>query len=150
MLDISIQVAATFRNLPADEALRRWAAAAYTEARNTDAQITIRIVDEAEMRTLNGRYRHVVKATNVLAFIFEDPPDVSTDILGDVIICAPVVAREARESGLEPAAHWAHMVVHGVLHLCGFDHEREAEARYMEDLEGKVMSGLGFANPYER
>ncbi|MDH3640240.1 MAG: rRNA maturation RNase YbeY, partial [Gammaproteobacteria bacterium] len=77
-------------------------------------------------------------------------PGVSTDILGDVIICAPVVEREARDLCVEPPAHWAHLVVHGVLHLCGFDHERETEARRMEALEAKVLGDFGFTNPYER
>ncbi len=150
-MDISIQVATRSHDLPSEDALRRWASAAYAQMRDRDgAEITLRIVDEVEMRDLNRRYRHADQSTNVLAFVFEDPPHLSTGILGDVIVCAPVVAREASQLRREAQAHWAHMVVHGVLHLCGLDHKGETEAQHMEAMESRILSELGFASPYEQ
>jgi len=110
--------------------------------------LTVRVVDENEIADLNQRYRMKAGPTNVLSFPFEDPPGVESDELGDVIICAPVVQREAEEQGKSEAAHWAHMVVHGVLHLCGYDHVDDAEAEIMESRETAILTGLGFPAPY--
>lgn len=110
--------------------------------------LAVRVVDEAEIADMNQRYRAKPGPTNVLSFPFEDPPGVESDELGDVIICAPVVQREAREQGKTEAAHWAHMVVHGVLHLCGYDHVENADAEIMEGKETSILAGLGFPAPY--
>ena len=109
-----------------------------------DAQITIRIVNEAEGCQLNYHYRHKDYATNVLSFAYQAAPDVQ----GDLVLCAPVVTREARAQGKTSIAHYAHLIVHGVLHLQGYDHEIEAEANLMEAKEIQIITGLGFTNPY--
>jgi conserved hypothetical protein TIGR00043 len=109
-----------------------------------DAEITIRIVNEAEGRQLNHDYRHKDYATNVLSFVYETAPVV----LGDLVLCAPVVTREAQEQGKSAMAHYAHLIVHGVLHLQGYDHENNADAAVMEAREIEIVTGLGFANPY--
>jgi len=109
----------------------------------------VRIVDEPEMRELNARYRHKDYPTNVLSFPAELPPGVDVPLLGDIVICAPVVNREATEQHKAPRAHWAHMLVHGTLHLLGHDHERERDAAVMEALERRILAGLKFPDPYQ-
>jgi probable rRNA maturation factor len=133
----------------------RWAAAALADrapqprAKAQRTAISIRIVGSARSRTLNARYRHKDRATNVLSFGGAGRmPDGSTD-LGELVICAPVVAREASAQGKTEAAHWAHLTVHGILHLLGFDHEVPREARKMEVREIQILDRLGFSNPYD-
>jgi probable rRNA maturation factor len=128
---------------PAPGTLRRWARLAAGRRRGV---LGIRVVDSREARGLNERWRRRAHATNVLSF--PAAPELVGRQLGDIVVCAPVVAREAREQGKELAAHWAHMVVHGTLHLLGFDHERAADARRMEGRERALLARLGFADPY--
>lgn len=128
------------RGVPSPSRLRAWARAALA---GQPGGMTIRIVGSRESRVLNARYRGKDKPTNVLSFPYGEPGG-----LGDLVICAPVVNREAREQGKAPAAHWAHMVVHGVLHLRGFDHIRKTEARVMEARERAILAGLSFPDPY--
>jgi probable rRNA maturation factor len=109
----------------------------------------VRITDEAEIRELNATYRGKDYATNVLSFPFEAPPGVDIPLLGDIVVCAAVVAREAAEQEKPLQAHWAHMVIHGTLHLLGYDHIEEADAEEMEGLEIRLLADLGYANPYE-
>ncbi len=130
---------------PARDSLVRWAEAAL-EGRK--AELALRVVDEAEMAELNLRYRHRQGATNVLSFPFEAPEGVAPGFLGDVVVCAPVVRREASEQGKPEAAHWAHMIVHGVLHLRGYDHLTSEEAERMEARERRILAGLGYRDPY--
>ena len=112
-------------------------------------ELSLRLVDEAESADLNQRYRGKAGPTNVLSFPFEPPPGIKGPrYLGDLVICVPVVAREAAEQGKAPEAHWAHLVVHGVLHLLGYDHLDEAEAQAMEALETRLLANLGFPPPY--
>ena len=111
-------------------------------------ELTVRIVDAPEATELNARYRGVDRPTNVLSFPFDTPAGVDVALLGDVVICAPVVAREASEQGKTPEAHFAHMVVHGILHLAGYDHEHASEAQRMEALERGVLASLGYPDPY--
>jgi len=118
------------------------------ECGDSSVSLSVRVVDENEIADLNQRYRTKAGPTNVLSFPFEDPPGVESDELGDIIICAPVVQREAEEQGKSETAHWAHMVVHGVLHLCGYDHVNDADAEVMENTETKILTGLGFPAPY--
>lgn len=132
---------------PDDAAIRRWAGAALAGRRDA-AQLVVRIVDEAEGRELNANYRGRDGATNVLSFDFGEPDLLDPPLLGDIVVCAPVVEREAQEQGKAPEAHWAHLVVHGVLHLLGFDHEDESEAERMEGIEREVLAGLGYPDPY--
>ncbi|NOH31437.1 rRNA maturation RNase YbeY [Vibrio mediterranei] len=113
-----------------------------------DAELTIRIVDEEESQQLNRDYRGKDKPTNVLSFPFEAPPGVEMDLLGDMIICRQVVEKEAIEQSKPLIAHWAHMVVHGSLHLLGYDHIEDDEAEEMEALETEIMLDMGFDDPY--
>jgi len=134
--------------VPAEERFEQWVAAALA-GRLDEAQLTIRVTDEAEIRELNATYRGKDKPTNVLSFPFEAPPGVDLPLLGDIIICAQVVAEEAAEQEKPLEAHWAHMVIHGTLHLLGYDHLEEDEAEEMEGLEIRLLADLGYANPYE-
>lgn len=139
-LDFSLQLASKENNLPSEAAFKRWVRAAL----RVDTSVTIRIVDAEESRALNATYRGKDYATNVLTFPLTEYPH----LMGDIVICAPVVAREAIEQGKPLQAHYAHMTVHGVLHLHGYDHEVDAQADLMEAMETAVMQKLGFANPY--
>lgn len=145
---IEVQRAAGGECLPDDDSLCEWARAALG-AEGRTAEVTIRLVDEAESAELNSRYRGRSGATNVLSFALEPPPGTGIDLLGDLAICAPVVRREADEQGKPQHAHWAHMVVHGVLHLLGHDHQSADEAAVMESLEIEILGRLGYPNPYE-
>jgi probable rRNA maturation factor len=140
MSEIVVQRAVSPRGLPSASSLRSFARAALP-ARH--GELTIRIVGAGESRELNRGYRGKDKPTNVLSFHGEKP------VLGDLVICAPVVASEAREQGKAARAHWAHMVVHGCLHLQGFDHEHEPEASRMEAREASILKRLGFPDPYQ-
>jgi probable rRNA maturation factor len=147
-LEVDVQIASEEDDLPDPESLRAWADAAISGLRG-DAELTVRIVDEDEGARLNSRFRKSSGATNVLSFPFEPPPGVSVSLLGDIVICAPVVRREAGEQSKSLSSHWAHMVVHGALHLLGYDHQRAADADKMEAMEAHILGELGFDNPYE-
>ena len=135
--------------IPAPASFRRWVEAALRGAkRRRPAELSIRIVDADEARTLNRDYRGKDYATNVLSFEAELPPGLKLPLIGDMVICAPAVAREAAEQGKPAHAHWAHLTVHGTLHLLGYDHVVKAEAEAMEALETRILVGLGFADPY--
>jgi len=133
---------------PSEEDFRRWCELALRQ-RSADSELTIRLVDEPEGRELNRTWRQKDYATNVLSFP-ADVPDEFLDIplLGDLVICVPVVAREAAEQGKPLAAHWAHLVIHGCLHLLGYDHIEDAEAEEMENLERQLLAELGHPDPY--
>ena len=147
-LELDLQIAIDLPGLPAESAFRRWAEAALAGADYLkDAELTIRIVNEAESTALNESYRHKQGPTNVLSFSFETPPEIESALLGDIVICAPVVLREAVVQGKTPEAHWAHLVAHGVLHLLGYDHD-EMQAEAMESLEIRILAGLGYPDPY--
>ncbi|MBZ2188642.1 rRNA maturation RNase YbeY [Alcanivorax sp. JB21] len=154
---VAVQHGTDAASVPQDDLLVQWALAAAAAAggalpRQTWGEITLRVVDDAESQALNLAYRGKDAPTNVLSFPFEMPEglDVPDDalILGDIAICAEVVADEARTQHKTLAAHWAHMVVHGVLHLLGFDHIDAADAADMEALETDILATLGFADPY--
>ena len=138
---VHIQRAVPAVGVPSAASLRAWAQAARGRKQG---EITLRIVDADEGRSLNCDWRGRDYATNVLSFPMQEP-----DYLGDIVICAAVVAREAAEQGKSPRAHWAHMVVHGVLHLLGHDHIADDEAEAMEAMERKLLARLGFADPYQ-
>ena len=146
--EVDVQIACDEDDLPDPAELRAWARAAVGDRRG-DSELTVRIVDEAESARLNSSYRNKDGATNVLSFPFAPPAGVDIPLLGDIVICAPVVRREASEQSKSASSHWAHMVVHGSLHLLGFDHEQAREAQEMEALETRILAGLGFDNPYE-
>ncbi len=133
-------------SIPDFERFLCWAQAAHRE---DDLELSIRVVDEREGAELNWMYRQKEGPTNVLSFSCDVPEGVPCRLLGDLVICAPVVEREALEQGKPQEAHWAHLVIHGVLHLRGFDHVEEAEAEEMEAIEIKILQDLGYPNPYE-
>ncbi|RZN55114.1 rRNA maturation RNase YbeY [Avibacterium paragallinarum] len=145
---IDLQIATeNSENLPSEQQFQQWATAA-VQAENLEPEITIRIVDEVESQQLNATYRGKDYPTNVLSFPFECPEEVELPLLGDLVICRQVVEREAAEQGKPLMAHWVHMVVHGCLHLLGYDHIEDGEAEEMESLETEIMQELGFADPY--
>ncbi|PTR26293.1 putative rRNA maturation factor [Luteibacter sp. OK325] len=148
-LDVAVGYAAPRKGVPASASFRRWIEAALKGAKRRKAsEVSIRIVDAEEGQALNLQYRGRDYATNVLSFPVELPPGLDLPLIGDLVICAPVVAREAAEQGKKPADHWAHLTIHGTLHLLGYDHIDEAEAEAMEALETKVLAGLGISDPY--
>lgn len=141
---------ATNEQIPvSDENLKAWAELAL-DGHKESAELTLRLVDAAEMTELNHHYRKQNKQTNVLAFPAMIPDNIDLDfpLLGDVIICPSVLASESLEQGKAPEAHWAHIVIHGVLHLLGYDHIKESDAEIMQELEIKLLAKSGFANPY--
>jgi len=146
---LDLQNASTSSWVPGVSACDHWVAAVLT-GRRERAELTIRVVDAAESAALNLRFRGKQGPTNVLSFPFESPPGMPPiDLIGDLVICAPMVERESREQGKSLDAHWAHMVVHGILHLLGYDHLDDSEAAEMEGLETRILCGLGFPHPYE-
>ncbi len=149
-LVVEVQIAAADASLPSQRQLSDWALAAWQEEGARDAEVVVRVADEAESRQLNHEFRGRDKATNVLSFPFDPVPEIDLNHVGDLVICAPVVAREAVEQGKRAEAHWAHMVVHGMLHLQGYDHETDEQAGEMETLETQILTGLGYPAPYAK
>lgn len=151
-LDLSVQRAtrrSTRHAIPATPEIRRWALAALSGLRRVRVGLLVRIVDEDESAMLNQWYRDKHGPTNVLSFFYgQQPQRTPGGTLGDIVICAPLVVREARENHKKIKAHWAHLVVHAILHLRGHDHEAPVEAARMEALETRVLRGLGFPDPY--
>ena len=146
-LDVAVGYALPRAGLPSAVSFRKWVAAALA-GRIREADLAIRIVDAREGRALNRHYRGKDYATNVLSFPADLPEGVKLPLLGDLVICAPVVAREAREQGKPAVAHYAHLTVHGVLHLLGWNHEDDKDAEAMEQLEREILAGLGLPDPY--
>lgn len=147
MLELDLQLASA-APAPAETDFRRWCEMALSQ-RSADSELTIRLVDEPEGRELNHTYRHKDYATNVLSFPAEVPDGLlDIPLLGDLVICVPVVEREAAEQGKALDAHWAHLVIHGCLHLLGYDHIEDDEAEEMEALERKLLAELGYPDPY--
>ena len=145
---VDLQIATeNIEGLPTEEQIVQWATAA-VQPEGDEVEMTVRIVDESESHDLNLTYRGKDRPTNVLSFPFECPDEVELPLLGDLVICHQVVEREAAEQEKPLMAHWAHMVVHGCLHLLGYDHIEDDEAEEMESLETQIMQGLGFDDPY--
>jgi len=146
MVSVDLQNEEKFDSLPEPALLEQWVESSLLSVYEQLEQ-TIRVVGENESRSLNSQFRGINRSTNVLSF-----PSVNDYLdyacLGDLVICAPVVTDEARQQGKSMEAHWAHMVVHGMLHLQGFDHENDTDAEKMEALEVKILSALGYSNPY--
>jgi len=147
-IELDLQLAVENEHgLPSEAEFAWWLSRTITPLQ-AQAEVTIRIVDEAESHALNLNYRGKDKPTNVLSFPFEVPPGMEMDLLGDLVICRQVVEREAIEQNKPLQAHWAHMVVHGSLHLLGYDHIEDDEAEEMESLETEIMQDMGFIDPY--
>ncbi len=145
-VEIEVQNATSLTAVPSSQQFERWASAALRK--HGDAEVLIRLVDRQESRRLNDQYRHENIATNVLSFPADLPEEVGLALLGDIIICAPIVVEEARDQHKTAEAHWAHLAIHGILHLLGHDHQAEEEASEMESLETRILQSLGFPDPY--
>jgi len=148
--ELDVQYAVVVTDLPSVDQLQLWVdhALNFINEVQDSPELTLRIVDETEGRELNHQWRNRDYATNVLSFPFDCPPEVPLNLLGDIVICAPVVAREAQEQHKLLQAHWAHLVIHGVLHLLGYDHLTDDEAQEMEALEIAILQQLNYSNPY--
>jgi probable rRNA maturation factor len=147
-LQVDVQSACS-EPVPDEDDIRGWLAAALCgQSVPAAAEISVRLVNTSEMAGLNKTYRGKAGPTNVLSFPAELPEELGLPLLGDIIICAAVVAAEAQQQGKSLSAHWAHMTIHGALHLLGYDHQGEEDAAIMEALESDILSGLGFPCPY--
>jgi len=150
-LELEVQRSTKCGDVPKDDQFQAWAEAALS-GREGEYGLAIRIVDEDEALRFNFEYRNKDYATNVLSFLAELPEGLPEEVrasqLGDLLVCAPVVAREAAEQGRTIDGHWAHLVIHGVLHLLGYDHQVADEATAMESLETEILAGFGIADPY--
>lgn len=147
MVKVEVQYAVTDSNIPTEQDFQNWASV--IEAKYNECEdVAIRIVDENEITNLNNEYRKKAQATNVLAFPAEIPEGTGLPFIGDIVICAPIVAKQAAEQGKSLLSHWAHLTLHGILHLQGYDHIDSADAQIMEQLEVQLMQKLGFPNPY--
>lgn len=145
-IELDLQNATSAPDVPDEDSFRRWAGLALQS--KPGHELTIRVVDEAESRDLNQQYRGKDYPTNVLSFPADLPPELNIPLLGDLVICAQVVAREAQEQDKPLQAHWAHMVMHGCLHLIGYDHIEDTEAEQMETLERQLLAQLDISDPY--
>ncbi|MFA0426131.1 rRNA maturation RNase YbeY [Vibrio sp. 10N.222.51.C5] len=147
-IELDLQLAVeNEQGLPTEQDIQLWLDKTIPQFQE-NAELTVRIVDTQESHKLNHEYRGKDKPTNVLSFPFEAPPGIELDLLGDLIICRQVVEKEAEEQSKPLLAHWAHMVVHGSLHLLGYDHIEDDEAEEMESLETEIMQSMGFEDPY--
>jgi probable rRNA maturation factor len=145
-IEVDVQNATAFEPLPDDAQFSLWVETALRG--KSEAELTLRLVDRDESRKLNSRYRGQDQPTNVLSFPAELPPGIDIPLLGDIVICAPLVGEESEAQDKSLPAHWAHLVIHGVLHLLGHDHQIEQEAVEMEAMEVELLASLGFGNPY--
>ncbi len=145
-IELDIQVATECEAIPTASQFEQWAGLALRD--RPGAEMTLRLVGREESSRLNGRYRGKEGPTNVLSFPAELPPEVDLPLLGDIVICAPLVVEEARQQAIPAESHWAHLVIHGVLHLLGYDHQTAGEADEMESLEARLLASIGIANPY--
>jgi probable rRNA maturation factor len=148
MLNLEVQYAMEGENLPGEEQIQTWVAAVL-DGQREESELTVRITDAEEIIQLNSEYRQKDTPTNVLSFPMDFPEEVNIPMLGDIVICTEVVEREAKEQNKPLEAHWAHMVVHGTLHLLGYDHINDDEAEEMETLETRILTDLGYDNPYQ-
>ena len=139
-IKLTVQIASALANIPSKAQFKKWAKAAL----RMDTELTIRIVDEDEGRALNSQFRGKDYATNVLTFPLAEEPH----LMGDIVLCAPIVAAEASAQNKSLETHFAHLTVHGVLHLHGYDHQIDEQAGLMESIEVQILTKLGYANPY--
>lgn len=145
---LDIQIATESCDYPSEQQFQQWVDTVLTD-HSENSEIVIRLVDTAESAELNQQYRHKQGPTNILSFPFEAPEGIAMDLLGDLVICAPKIAEEARQQNKLLNDHWAHITIHGVLHLLGYDHIEDSEAEEMETLEIKLLNLLKIANPYQ-
>ncbi len=145
---IDLQLVTESKDIPSEMLFQRWMDIVLTDS-GVDSEVLIRIVDEDEMIQLNQQYRNKQGTTNILSFPFDVAEDVDNILLGDLVVCAPVVEQESQEQGKLLEHHWAHMIIHGLLHLLGYDHINDDEADEMESLEIKFLTAINISNPYE-
>lgn len=150
-VEVELQIATVDQDgIPTEETLKKWAKVALeTAGRTEDAELTVRVAMSDEIQHLNGIYRGIDKPTNILSFPFECPPEVKLPLIGDLVVCLAVLKREALEQHKSIEEHFAHLIVHGCLHLIGYDHIKPEDASVMEPLEIKAVQALGFDNPYK-
>jgi len=144
-INLDVQIVSKNTEIPKVEDFEYWAKAVPSEH---ETSACLRVVDESEAKSLNKQFRQIHKATNVLSFAAEIPPQIGIKFLGDIVICAQVVVKETQEQGKQLSAHWAHLLIHGLLHLQGYDHEEDQEARVMEAHEIEILKNLDISNPY--
>lgn len=147
-IHVEIQSVSEAKGLPGHDLIYQWVETACLQIDVCPAEVLVRLVDKEESQMLNNQYRGRDKPTNVLSFCADVPDYIDGCELGDIVICADVVQLEAEQQGKQIMAHWAHMVVHGVLHLNGYDHQNDTEAEQMEKIETKILDKLGFPDPY--
>lgn len=147
MVSVEVQYAETGMDAPSEARFQQWSAIIPVEC-DSPQEASIRVVKEDEIAGLNSRFRQKDGATNVLAFPAEIPAGVELNFIGDIVICAPIVIKQAQDQGKSVESHWAHMTLHGILHLQGYDHIESLDAEIMESLEVQLMAKLGYANPY--
>ena len=147
-MDVDLDIQREVDGLPEDQELVKWVKEVLTFEQHGDTELTIRFVSEEESAELNNQYRNKQNSTNILSFPFEMPEEVELNLLGDLVVCSAIVKKEAAEQKKEELAHWAHMIVHGTLHLLGYDHLTDAEASIMESKEIIILSQLGYSDPY--
>ena len=146
---LDLQIATDHPGIPTADLFQQWIDTVLENQGLEAQELTIRVVDEEESRELNHQYRDKDKSTNVLSFPFEAPPGIEMNLLGDLVVCAQVVEKEAKEQNKPLSHHWAHMIVHGTLHLLGFDHIEDAQAEEMERLEIALLAKLDIDDPYQ-
>ncbi len=145
---LDIQIATEATDYPTEQQFQQWVDAVLTD-QSVDSEIVIRLVDDTESAELNQQYRHKSGSTNILSFPFDAPEGIDMDLLGDLVMCAPLIAEEARQQNKLLLHHWAHITIHGVLHLLGYNHIEDDEAEEMESLEINILNKLNIANPYQ-
>jgi probable rRNA maturation factor len=145
-IEVEVQRETSNSSVPSDQQFEQWATAALQG--HAESELVIRVVDQEESRRLNEQFARKNKATNVLSFPAGLPPSIDLALLGDIVICAPLVESEAKEQNKPAPAHWAHLTIHGVLHLLGYDHQSDEDAAKMERLEADLLQPFGFPDPY--
>ncbi|MBU2878203.1 rRNA maturation RNase YbeY [Aliiglaciecola lipolytica] len=148
-IDLDIQIACENNNLPTAQQFEQWVKFALADQQIDETELTIRIVTPEESQNLNATYREKDKPTNILSFPFEAPAEIELNLLGDLVVCADIVEKEAEQQNKLLTDHWAHMIVHGSLHLLGFDHVDDQDAEIMESLEVQILTKLGIDDPYQ-
>jgi len=147
-MEIHLDVQREVDALPKDDEILKWVSEVLISEQYGNTELTVRFVSEEESAELNKQYRNKTGATNVLSFPFDAPAEVEINLLGDLVICTEVVKQQAKEQKKQELAHWAHMIVHGTLHLLGYDHQNSTEANIMETKEIQILSQLGYSDPY--
>ena len=146
-MSVNIQIASSSKDVPSDNDIEDWIRQILNHVDRFNAELTVRVVDEIEITDLNRTYRHKNAPTDVLAFPTRLPNDVELDLLGDIVVCAGAVNRHAADNNISRPTHWARIIAHGILHLCGYDHEQSKDAKKMKLAEAEILEKIGFFHP---